>query len=1174
MSEVKFNQKQQAAIDSSAPSVVVSAGAGSGKTAVLTARITAKLADREHPVDIDRFLVVTYTKAAAAEMRSRISENLSELVSQNITDTAYCNQLRRQIGKLSSAKLQTVHSFCLDLVRRNCHKLDLSTVFDLCSEEELAELQTAAVTKVLEQAYEDNEEDFTLLRNAVCEERGDKNLSYAIVAVYDKLQSLPYPEKWLHEQIDAYNKGSHFLKKENDRIVAEECISLLSYAVSDMEIKLAHLNQSCPPVYTSVADNYAFCFEFADKLKDLLERHDFAQVISQIDGFKMPGAKPVKDPDKLFELEKTAAKRSKDNLTAALKNISDLLSLPESDENTSKAERYLCKLCLDYGIAFENEKKRASKLTYSDLEHFAIKLLSNEDGSPSEIAQDLSNYLVEVMVDEYQDSNEVQDTIFRLIAPKDGSSFFVGDIKQSIYRFIKANPKIFAARCKDAQSGGGDYITMNDNYRSSPEVINITNSFFTQIMTEEFGEVDYSQAGQPLISNRPTANTPCELCLQDAKVINEARKNAGLDTLSANEIEGRYVAKRIAEMLQCAKVPNKDGTMRDAKPSDFAILLSSYRGKCDAYIDALTELNIPVSAIREESDAFSSVEASVVISLLRIISNRRQDIPLLSVMRSPFFSFTSQEIAEIRAEKPRGDIWDAVMLAATSGNEKCRHFISELEHYCDAAKDISCARLLQHIYARTGAYGIFSVLPQPEERKKTLDFLYRTAVNCECGSFKSCDQLVSYIDRLSGASMPSSSAKEGVNVMTIHKSKGLEFPFVFVADQFKSFNQKELQAPTFLIDTDIGLALRCVDNKNRLRIFTKKQSLITSKTRRELRSEELRKLYVAMTRAREKLFFLITPHNSTVSSKIQNIYKAVGKLPTQQWFSEQSSAADWLLAVFMSHPGASALRAMLHGVDFGIPEDERELSCSVSLDADLPSVLPETDDGPQVYEGFHSPKNEENLKIYLDLAEQNYAYEDIAKLSSKMTPTGMGGHKHITSSIYTAQEAQDGLTAAEKGTRVHDLLAKVDLAQCRTLEGSRAQLEKFSLGGEAPDERDIEMVCSFANSPWGERVLSAKEVMHEYRFGLLFTPKELDLGDNETEQILVNGSIDLLLDEGDSLTVVDYKTDSVKPGEEKSGAEVHRRQLELYKNAAQQIFQKPVSEITVFFLKTGVGIKL
>ena len=1173
MSKVKFNEKQQAAIDSTAASVVVSAGAGSGKTAVLTERIVSKLAHRENPVDIDRFLVVTYTKAAAAEMRSRISDKLSALVSQNITDIAYCNRLRKQIGKLPSAKIQTVHSFCLDLVRRNCHKINLSTIFDLCSDEELIELQTVAATRVLEDAYEKNEEDFVLLRNAVCEERGDSELSKAIIQVYNKLQSLPYPEKWLNDQIEAYDKGSYFLKEESDRIVAEECASMLSYAVSDMETKLYHLEQTCPIIYNSVADNYAFCFEFADKLKDLLLSHNFAEAIKEIDGFGMPTAKSVKDPEKLLDLEKAAAKKSKENLEVALKSISALLSLPQGDENTAKAERYLCKLCLDYIAVFDEEKKRASKLTYSDLEHYTIKLLSNEDGSPSEIAWDMSNYLVEVMVDEYQDSNEVQDTIFNLIAPTQGSSFFVGDIKQSIYRFIKANPKILAARCKSAQGGMGEYITMNNNYRSSPQVINITNGFFKQIMTESFGEVDYNDAGQQLISNRPAANAPCELCLVDSKAVNETRTDAGLATLSAKEIEGKYVAKRIAEMLKTATVPDKDGTMRAAVPSDFAILLSAYHGKCDAYIDALNELNIPVSAIQEEGDAFSSIEASVVISLLRIISNRRQDIPLLSVMRSPFFSFTSEEIAEIRSYKSRGDIWDAVVLAAQDGNEKCKSFIAEIDFYCHAAKDLSCSRLLQLIYARTGAYGVFSVLSNPKERKNTLDFLYRTAVKCEGGSFKSCDQLVAYLDRLSNVSVSSASSKEGVKVMSIHKSKGLEFPFVFVADQFKPFNQKEIQSPLYLVDTDIGVALRCVDSKNRLRILTQKQSLITLKTRSELRSEELRKLYVAMTRAREKLFFLITPYVSTVSGKLQNIYKAVGKIPTQQWFAQQTAAADWLLAVFMTHPGAGALRAMLHGVSFNIPDDESELKCSVAFDIDLPAPLPQ-DSENQVFENFESPKNEAYFKKYLDLSEQSYPFADIAKLSSKMTPTGMGGHKHIVSSIYTGQEATDGLTAAEKGTRVHDLLAKGNLAACRTMEGSRQQLEKYSIGGEAPDELDIKMVYDFANSSWGDRVLKAKEVMHEYRFGLLFTPKELDLGDNETEQILVNGSIDLLIDEGDNMTVVDYKTDSVKPGEEKLGAEVHRRQLELYKSAAEQIFEKPVSEITVFFLKTGVGVNL
>ena len=1177
MSKMDFNDKQKAAITAPSSQVVVSAGAGSGKTAVLTQRIVAKLTDRNSPVDIDRFLVVTYTKAAASEMRSRISDKLTSLVSENTHDPTYCNKLRKQIGKLSSAKIQTVHSFCLDLIRKNCHRLGISAVFDLCSDDEFRQMQEFSALKALEQAYEENSEDFVALRAAICEERGDSNLAQAVIKAYNSLQSLPYPEKWLKDQIESYDKGSGFLKEESDRVVADECIRLIKNAEEDMTLKLEHLRESCPVVFESVVGYYSICFEAIDKMVELLTAHDFGGVVELIQNLKIPNAKPVKSPDGIFDLEKDAAKASRVVFNEATKAVVALLKLPEGDEHTAKAESAFCRLCLDFSAILDSEKKRASRLTYSDLEHLAIKLLSNEDGSPSDVALDLREYFTEVMVDEYQDSNKVQDTIFSLIAPARGSSFFVGDIKQSIYRFIRANPKIFAERCKKAEKDPrSTYITMNDNYRSTPQVIDLTNQFFLKIMTESFGDVDYSCEGQPLASHRDRASSPCEFCLIDVKSINEQRKNDNLGKLSSKEAEGKYIARRIAEMIGVAEVPDKDEDgnpiMRKAVAGDFAILLSSYQKKCDTYINALSELGIPVSASREEKDLLSTIEASIIISLLRIISNRRQDIPLLSVMRSPFFNFSMEEIAAVRAKKRHGDIWDAILIAAEQGNEKCKKLVAELDYYCDAAKDISCPRLLQLIYARTGAYGIFSSLPQPKERKRTLDFIYRVALRCEGGSFTSCDKFVAYLDRLAGAEVNSVSAKGGVNLMSIHKSKGLEFPFVFVADQNKIFNTSDANDSDFLIHTDIGLSLNYVDKKYRLRIPTKKQKLISSRIRSEIFSEELRKLYVAMTRARERLFFLVTaPGNTSILSKVTSVYSQIGKKPSHQWLSEQTSASEWLISVFLTHPGADALRAILPTVTFGITPDNSTLECKTVYSL----TEPEPDwSNMAVFEDYNSPSNEAKFEQYLDLMDKDYPYAHISALSSKMTPTSMGGHKHIVREIYTSAESSDGLTAAEKGTRVHDLLAKVDIAQCQTLEGSRDQLERFSIGGVPPDELDVKMVCDFANSEWGHRVLNAREVMHEYRFGLLFTPKELGLFDNEEEQILVNGSIDLLIDEGETLTVVDYKTDSVKPGNEKEGAEVHRHQLELYKNAAEQIFQKPVKEITVFFLKTGVGVQL
>lgn len=1152
MAAFKPTPQQKRAISSRARTVVVSAGAGSGKTAVLSERIVSRLC--EDRADIDRFLVVTYTNAAAFEMRSRIADKLSERISQNLHDYALCEHLRRQVGKLSSAKVQTVHAFCLDLVKRNASALNLPAHFNIGDESALQQLRQTAIDNTLDSAYASPPEGFLQLRQSLCEERGDKKLAAAILSVFDRLQSLPYPESWLMQQIE--QPSGDLIAREDAFTECELMITETYNAVLNVQ---AELNTSYADIAQCSSACHSYLCTFAQELTELLHGRDINLCLDKISSYKTVNIRAPKDAP---EHALSFAKGVRDTFKDTLSDIKKLLSLPDGGQDTYAAEKCLCALVLSFGQNLKEEKLRAELLDFNDLEHYTVKLLSDENGEKTALSEELSQYLCELMVDEYQDSNKVQDTIFSLVAPKNGSSFFVGDIKQSIYRFRKADPRIFAQKCKDAQSSpDSEYIAMDTNFRSRAEVLSLCNYFFERAMTESFGDVNYSAPGQGLTPGRKTEGClPSELCLLDTPSIKGLCE--GDESVSTAQAEAEYVASRIKDMLLSgACTVEENGKHRPARPSDFAVLLSSYSGKAPIYQKALEAQGLDSNAEIQDEDPFCTVEASIIISLLRIISNHRQDIPLISVLRSPFFGFSADDLAFVRSLHPDGDLWDAVLFGARQGDQKCLFFKSELEHLCNLAKDMSCSGLLQYIYARYGAYGVFSALGRQSRRKATLDELYQTALSCEKGSFAHISKLVDHIDRSVKAKTSATGAEDGVKIMSIHKSKGLEFPFVFVCDLCKAFNTDDVKTDV-LLHTGIGLSLRQAQAIRRVRFATKKRFMISRRILHELRAEELRKLYVAMTRAREKLFLVISSGRSSIESLVSKTFEASGEYPTEYFMSRQSSCAKWLIAALMGHPCAELLRSYLPSLHYPDKERDHTLICSdvryiKEPDGSLSPLLSATEESNC---GFDPTE-------YLPLSQKEYAYSHISALPSKITPSG--AHALVSgksSGVYFASDSQtDGLSAAEKGTRVHALLAKTALRDNMSAREAAAQFEN-----DECDAEDALMVAEFLSSALGRQAISARECLREYQFSVLLTPQELGLGDIDDEFILLNGSIDMLLFTQNGIIIADFKTDSVKPGFEDQAAQKHRAQLEIYEKAAQKIFGQPVIKKSVFFLKTGV----
>ena len=1154
---MKYTSAQEAAITAKDPFIIVSAAAGSGKTFVLTERIVARLCDKENPFDLSRLLVVTYTKAAAAEMRSRIAKAISERLASSDRDEP---ALRLQLSKLNTAHIQTVHSFCADFLRKNFDKCALPSDFSICDDLTRAEMLDKCAEALLEEAYALSPDGFSSLLLAVCDERSDKKLSQTIKTIYEKVRAHADPAAWIEKQ-----KNEAFSAPDDTewgRFLLSRVGSLIADAKESHERAKSYMNDAI------AEKNRQLTQAQGELLSALTPPDDIKSALAlkaALDSYSKIGIKPVsKNPDYPF------FKAARDSCESSIEELSLYVSLFSAkddplNENCGAALSCLCGLLLRFDELYSAEKRRRRTVDYQDLEHFTLRLLEENP----DIAKELRQNLQELLVDEYQDTNEVQDRIFSLIAPENGSSFFVGDLKQSIYGFRLADPSIFLKRYKESSPDGKDgkkRIDMSTNFRSRPEVLELCNHIFERTMSEGLGGIDYDES-QRLFPKRGRDGKalPSELCLIDSSGIKDID-----DDGTAYEAEAIYAAKRIKELLKTEEVPEKKGdaiTYRPASPDDFAILLSSFKSNSRTFKKALEREHIPCS-VDIDADFTTTLEGTVIYSLLKIIDNPRQEIPLLSVLYSPLFSFTPDELALIRTENGDGELWDALSAAARN-NEKCRLFIEKLHGFQRASRVMTASRLIKHIYSETGAYGVFSAFPAAEERIKTLDAFYDLALSRENGVFLSCGELAHILDlSASSENKPKKPSGAGVRIMTIHKSKGLEYPFVFVCLLAKGFNKRDVQSDPVLVDKDLGFALKSVDKVKRIKRPSGKAVAVKEKMDLSLKSEEMRKIYVAFTRAKERLFlvmsskYFINP-TSNSSLSLKEIYEIKKRSSGGARLLSENNAAAWILYSLFDHPDAGPLLSYTSaaGKHDNIPRGDlvcRVVDGASLFDEKTPVSCISKEDAPDL-----SP-----YARFIQTAYKEYPFKEVSLLSSKITPTSLSEHTALSPYIYEPSKEGDSLSL---GTAFHRFLELCDFDKCKDLSGVRLEKERISSLYSQVSGVDERLILGFFESPIGKRALASKERLREYTFSVLLPPSDLNYGDFPGEKILVNGSVDLAFFGDDGITIVDFKTDSVKPGFEKEAALKHRVQLEIYGKALSEIFETPVAQKTVFFLKTGTG---
>ena len=1185
---VNWTEEQQAAIDNRGGTLLVSAAAGSGKTAVLVQRVLERVTDPQNPCDIDSFLIVTFTKAAASEMRGKIADALTGLAAQQPQNT----RLRRQLMLVHRAKITTVHAFCMGLLKEHFHELGLPPDFRTAEESEQKAMRAEVLEEVLEAQYAKEQEHFAALVDAVSGGRDDRQLETVVLETFDKLQASPKPKKVLEayqqqfvrpfDRLADTDWGRELLDTAKDRI--RYGIAVLQDALEEMQGADA-VQEKYEPVFLDDLRQ-------AQNLLALVEDGDWDEAVRQCLALRTQ-RKRLTSP-RGYE-DKAFLKRLQ-NSRAVWKEIGDeladkVLCLSEAEVRAdmllmAPAIQALCETVQAFMDAYQAEKQRRGVVDFNDLEHFAVELLTDAEDQPTPLAK--SMHFSEIMVDEYQDTNAVQDAIFRAVSDEEKNIFMVGDVKQSIYRFRLANPGIFLQKYQsytDAERVMDDMprrVVLSKNFRSRPEVLDSVNYLFQALMSQRLGDLEYTDrealhVGASFPEGQEDYRT--EFCVLETKSEDE-------DAPESIRQEAAYCAGRIRSMLDAGfRVTDKQtGQLRPCRPEDFVILLRSVKNKAAVFQRELMALGIPAGADTPD-DMLQTPEILTLVSWLEMVDNPRQDVPLLAAMNSPIGGFDEEELAEIRLYDRETDYYCALKAAAEQ-LPKAAEFLNRLNELRLLAVDLPVRQLLWHIVDITGAMGIFGAMPNGRARQHHITALIELAGSFERGGSRGLFAFVRYLRELreAGSGMTAADSEEAggmVRIMTIHKSKGLEFPIVIVANCTKRFNEQDL-SKAVLVHEQMGISMRCRDRERGLQYDGLDRRAMASALRREMVSEELRVLYVALTRAKEKLICVAALKDMEKQLEKWAAIGALDPIPPYA-LSGANQYALWLGVPLLRHPAAIELRRLCERP----PELDVNAPDCFTIRA-IPYQRPE--DQELTGENGHVEQPERLEAPVL----KPYARDALRDLPSKLTATAIPeSFRAAEAQEDTRQPRQEtslrrpfferearGLTPSEIGTAHHLFLQFCDYDRCETESGRQAELERMRerhiLSDAQADAIRLDRIAAFFTSDLYRQLKAAKEVHREFKFSILVSAGEYytEAADFPDEQVLLQGVIDCLLETEKGLVVVDFKTDRVSGQWAQQRAEQYRGQLDSYRRAAETVFHKPVRGCALFFLHCGKTIWL
>lgn len=1252
---VSWTTEQQQVIDLRNRNILVSAAAGSGKTAVLVERIVKIITDKNHPVDIDHLLIVTFTNAAAAEMRERIGNAIEKALDEQPGN----EHLLRQLTLIHNAQITTIDSFCLYVVRNHFHEIDLEPNFRIGDEGELKLLREDVLGRVLEQNYEEPSEAFSDFVEGYASGRTDAALNEMILQLYEFSRSYPWPEKWLDSFVGAYRIET---REELDRaewlapltenicFVLKDCEQLLKQALAITQ------QDDGPDMYEKAVQSDLEKYEGLSRLTSFCE---LSGALSDIKYDRLASSREFEgNPDKL-ELVKSLREQAKDVVKKLCKQyfFCSPEMMIEQLERTEPMLEEVVRLTKQFADEFAAAKRRKNLVDFHDVEHFALQILVDEETEKAKkTAEEFRDTFEEIMIDEYQDSNEVQETLLRSISREErgeNNIFMVGDVKQSIYRFRLARPELFMKKYDSysLEESTTQRIDLHKNFRSREEVLTCTNDIFYKIMARSLGNVEYDAeaALYPGASYPVSADFIPEILLADSN--DELLEDTELT--DKKTLEAKIVAEEIKHLMKTQQVTDKAaGTLRAAHYSDIVILLRSLSGWADSLVEVLNGNGIPAHTV-SSTGYFSTVEVQTVLSMLRLLDNPRQDIPMAAVLRSPMAGLTDEELAVLRLEDGSVPFHEAVLELAEglyeedgqkeisdseadrkqgrnadektenhieiTAHRKLLKFYKKYKQLRQLVPDTPIHELIEIILRETGYGHYVAAMPAGNRRTANLNMLLEKAAAYEKTSYKGLFHFVRYIDELQKYDVDFGEAdmvgenEDVVRIMSIHKSKGLEFPIVIVSGMGKNFNKQDTRSK-MVLHPELGIGLDYMDGKKRIKSPTIAKKAIAKQIDLENLGEELRVLYVALTRAKEKLILTGTlkdaPEKLEFFRQQANLSKAADRPLSYLTREGASGYLDWILPAVLSYGDKYPVR-IVEAAELVLDEVENQLE----QNEDLTERIEEIEAADTQLVGQLKQRFSQRYPYQTDILRKNkYSVSELkhramrekfeaeqeetipAFLEEPVTPT-------IPLFIQREEsvEQETANRGALRGTAVHRVMECYDFASEKSVHEQMEAMEKEEK--ITADMRALvreQTVADFVSSETGKRMALAQRGGALYRekpFVMGFTEEELErygfgagaqmieneaqtenaqqeiMSENvsqenhmhEEDLTLIQGIIDVFWIEDDGIIVLDYKTDRVDTAQEL--IDRYATQLKLYADALERVFatrKLKVKEILIY----------
>ena len=1348
MSSPKWTQEQQNVIDSRGGNLLVAAAAGSGKTAVLVERIIQMILNSDLKIDIDKLLVVTFTNAAASEMRERIGDAISKKLDENPED----EHLQDQLVLLNKASITTIHSFCLEVIKSNFHKINLDPNFRIGDETECSLMKLEAIDETFDILYEQNDEEFCYLVDCYAEKRGDSNLQNLILSIYSFVMASPYPKVWLKESAEDFNITDDF-----DFATSKWAKAILETVKIQMEGIEKSLCKAIEDVYgidelVTFTDKLKIEYE---KIKEILYACDtswsdaYRQISSMTFENYAKGVKRIpKDAPSYIKEEKDKAKKIRDNAKKSIEKIKTSVFNKNYDDLKDEIKflypivKSLSDVVLMFEQIYSQKKRDKGIIDFNDIEHFALQILTETDENgdfvfdeegkniPSDIALEYREKFYEIFIDEYQDSNQVQEVILSTIAKqKEPNRFMVGDVKQSIYRFRQAKPEIFLQKYATYDtdlSSKYKKIMLYKNFRSRKEVVDSVNYIFEHIMSKNLGEIDYNEEEklnlganfEEVEDEKIILGGATEIHLMEKKVPEvedpDEEEEEGED-LDASQIEARMVGKIIRDIMR----PNENGeimqvfdkkleTYRNVEYKDIVILLRATSAWAPVFAEELINMDIPTYADMGQG-YFETMEIQVIMSFLKVIDNPMQDIPLIAILRSPIYGFTPEDFIDIRITDKKVSFYEAMRMfvgekidlsneeeqdiaedkiSDDTGNEiidvninkensyvdadmddyyqninyedfeyeneefiyndevmyesyinenveddliyeinsniegdeesqkselelKVRRFLDDLKELQEKSMYMSTDEFLWYIYTNSGYYAYCGALPGGSQRQANLRILFERAKQFEETSFKGIFNFINFISKLKKSNSDMGSAKtlgENANVvriMSIHKSKGLEFPIVICSGMGRNFNTMDFRKDV-LYHHELGYGPQIVDFERRISYPSIAKEALKCKINIENISEEMRILYVALTRAKEKL--IIT---SSIKDIEQNMHKWSSNISTEKMVSKYDilngkNYMDWMMPAIIKHKDLEDIRETYNLSTSISMEDESKWSVKTWNRDDMDFEKHEKEGIREVLNTMdlsqHDTEYYEQIEKKLNF---EYPYLGVVKKAASISVTeikkrqeeyeeqedSLGLYKHKTTlkkpKFLSESQKSEKITGARRGTIVHLIMEVLDFEKVNTESEIKAQIQDL-VKRRIITEKESQVlsprkIMRFFKSPIAKRMLSSKFVKREQKIYTQIKMNDIYLNDEifknnretyENESVMLRGVIDLYFEEDDGLVILDYKTDFVDENNKKEIIYKYKKQIEIYADVLSKLTGKKVKEKYLYLFGIDEQVKV